>query len=193
MVRVSGITDAPGYCNGVSTHFWLHLSVTAPNDVGMMVWLKFPESLGAGGGNAQWHCGIFRKPRAGPVFWFAMADGPQGLSRRVIYYSAIISASLHFHVDFQYVRYLLTNTRMIFYGLSENGTYCFVCGCIRWKERHLGSCSFIHSNVSVCNNSEHSYFTYSWLHQNCKTLQCIIPHDVRFGLILISLTKVVNF
>ncbi|CAM4616562.1 unnamed protein product [Leuciscus chuanchicus] len=32
-----------------SPHFWLHLSVTAPNDVGMIVGLKFPESLGAGG------------------------------------------------------------------------------------------------------------------------------------------------
>lgn len=75
----------------------------APNDVGIIVRLKFPESSGAGGGNAQWHSGIIRKP--GPVFLFAMADGPHGLSGRDIYYSAIISASLHFHVDFKYVQY----------------------------------------------------------------------------------------
>lgn len=136
-----------------SPHFWLHLSVTALNDVGMMVGLKFSESLGAGGGNAQWHCGIFRKPRAGPVFWFAMAVSPQGLSGRVIYYSAIISASLHLHVDFQYVQYCW-QMHTWFFTACQKMVHTVLCVVAFDRRREVflrvhGKMFFIHNNVNV--------------------------------------------
>lgn len=97
---------------------------------------------------------------------------------------------------------LLTNTRMIFYGLSGNGTYCFVCGCVRQKERSFYR---VHRKMLVypqqcicCNNSEHSYSIqlhlpvngYTKCVQHCSALfhmTCVI---LFFAVIFVSEEKI---